>query len=152
MGKRSLEWTKERVSDVNKAFLRGLPREIRRRVDGLEVLFVHGSPRRINEYLYDDRPAASLSRILEPLGVDCLVMGHTHLPYHRVVEGIHVVNVGSVGKQKDGDPRARYALIDFRGEVSVEFRQVSYPVEETITALVDGGLPMELIEVFRTGR
>jgi putative phosphoesterase len=152
MGRRSLDWTKKRMSDVNKAFLRGLPREFRRSVDGREVLFVHGSPRRINEYLYEDRPESSVVRMLEPLGVDCLVIGHTHIPYHRVVGSFHVVNVGSVGKQKDGDPRARYALIDFDGGVSVEFRKVSYPVEDTIGALMDSGLPMELVEIFRTGR
>ncbi len=89
--------------------------------------------------------------MLKPLGVDCLVMGHTHLPYHRVVEGFHFVNVGSVGKQKDGDPRARYALIDFTGGISVEFRRVGYPVEDTVDALMDSGLPMELVEVFRAG-
>jgi predicted phosphodiesterase len=135
---------------VNKAFLRGLPREIRRSVDGWEVLFVHGSPRRINEYLYEDRPESSVLRMLEPLGVDCLVMGHTHVPYHRVVGGFHVVNVGSVGKQKDGDPRARYALIDFGG-ISVEFRRVSYPVEETVKALRESGLPEELVKILRDG-
>jgi putative phosphoesterase len=151
VGMRSLEWTKEKVTDVNKAFLRGLPREIRRGVDGVEVLFVHGSPRRINEYLYEDRPESSLLRMLEPLGVDCLVMGHTHVPYHRVVGGFHVVNVGSVGKQKDGDPRARYAVIDFSGGVSVEFVRVSYPVEETVEALRERGLPEALVKILRDG-
>ena len=151
VGMRSLEWTRNTVSDFNKAFLRGLPREIRRSVDGVEVLFVHGSPRRINEYMYEDRPESSVMRMLEPLGVDCLVMGHTHVPYLRVVGGFHVVNVGSVGKQKDGDPRARYALIDFDGGVSVEFRRVGYPVEETVDALLGSGLPLELADIFRTG-
>ena len=58
-------------------------------------------------------------------------------------------NVGSVGKQKIGDPRARYALIEFARDVSVEFRRVSYPVEDTVKALVDNGLPLELVEVLR---
>jgi len=151
VGARSLKWTREKVTDANKAFLRGLPREIRRGVDGVEVLFVHGSPRRINEYLYEDRPESSVLRMLEPLGVDCLVMGHTHVPYHRVVGGFHVVNVGSVGKQKDGDPRARYALIDFDGGVSVEFVRVSYPVEETVDALRENGLPEALMKILRDG-
>jgi putative phosphoesterase len=152
VGTRSLEWTRGRVSDSNKERLRGLPRELRMSVEGLEVLFVHGSPRRINEYLYEDRSAASLSRLIEPLGVDCLVMGHTHLPYHRVVDGVHLVNVGSVGKQKDGDPRACYSLIDFAGAFSVEFRRVSYPFETTIEALRENGLPEELVSILRFGR
>ena len=58
--------------------------------------------------------------MLEPLDIDALACGHTHKPYHRIVDGIHIINDGSVGKPKDGDPRACYALISFAAEIGVE--------------------------------
>ncbi len=119
--------------------------------EGDRALFVHGSPRRLNEYLYEDRPEDSLKRMLEPLGVDVLVFGHTHIPYHRVVGGVHMVNVGSLGKPKDGDPRACYALIDLGDGPGVEFRRVDYPVEETARAITEAGLPRELGEALIRG-
>ena len=63
LGDRSFAWTKEQVTDANKAWLRSLPREIRFEADGLRYLLVHGSPRRINEYLYEDKPDATFARI-----------------------------------------------------------------------------------------
>lgn len=98
---------------MNKAVHIELPREIRRALSGWRALFVHGSSRRNNEYLYEDRPEESLRRLLAPLGINCLVLWHTHLPYHHVVGDVHIVNVGSTGKPKEGDPRAFYAFIDF---------------------------------------
>ncbi len=150
-GEGSLRWTKENSSEETRRFLRGLPRSMRLEWEGDRALFVHGSPRRLNEYLYEDRPEDSLKRMLEPLGVDVLVFGHTHIPYHRVVGGVHMVNVGSLGKPKDGDPRACYALIDLGDGPGVEFRRVDYPVEETARAITEAGLPRELGEALIRG-
>lgn len=150
-GEESLRWTKENSSEETRRFLRGLPRSMRLEWEGARALFVHGSPRRLNEYLYEDRPEDSLKRMLEPLGVDVLVFGHTHIPYHRVVGGVHMVNVGSLGKPKDGDPRACYSLIDLGDGPGVEFRRVDYPVEETARAITEAGLPRELGEALIRG-
>jgi predicted phosphodiesterase len=82
----------------------------------LKVLLVHGSPRRINEYLYEDRPEASLERLMDQAGADVLVCGHTHLPYHRLLgSGRHVINAGSVGKPKDNNPDACYLVLSAEG-------------------------------------
>ncbi|MFW6109212.1 MAG: metallophosphoesterase family protein, partial [archaeon] len=72
--------------------------------------------------------------------------GHTHKPYHRVVNGVHVINDGSVGKPKDGDPRACYALITIDNNVSVEFKKVNYPVKEVAKEIVEFGLPKAFAE------
>ena len=63
LGDQSFAWTKAHTSDGNKAWLRSLPREIRFEADGKRYLLVHGSPRRINEYLYEDKPDATFARI-----------------------------------------------------------------------------------------
>lgn len=114
-------------------------------------MLVHGSPRRINEYLYEDRPDASLRRMLEPLQVDALVCGHTHKPYHRVVDGVHVINDGSVGKPKDGDSRACYVLITIYEEIGVEFKRVEYPVWSVADEIKEAGLPDSFADALLTG-
>jgi putative phosphoesterase len=122
----SLAWTRQIVSEDNKAYLRRLPMRLQVAVNGVSVALVHGSPTRIDEYLFEDRPRASLERALDVAGADVLVCGHTHLPYHRVFGRRHLVNVGSIGKPKTTDPRACYALIDINGHFSVDFRFIAY--------------------------
>jgi len=150
-GQKSIDWTTERVTSDNKEFLRTLLNRIEFTVDGYRFLLVHGSPRRINEYLYEDRPEASLRRILEPLEIDVMVCGHTHKQYHRQVDGIHIINDGSVGKPKDGDPRACYAIIDTEGGISVTFRRVEYPVERVAEEIIKAGLPRVYAEALLIG-
>lgn len=140
-GRISLNWTKKRVTSRNKAFLRSLPRSIEKEYSGLKLLFVHGSPRRINEYLFQDRPERSLRRMLLPLDIDVLVFGHTHIPYHRIVNNIHMVDAGSVGKPKDGDPRACFAILDISEKIEVRFQRVSYDVGRVVNEIREEGLP-----------
>ena len=150
-GQRSIEWTKAHVSSENKVWLKNLKNDIKIEVDGTNVLFVHGSPRRINEYLYDNRPSESLLRMLKPLAVDLLVCGHTHKPYHRIIDGIHIINCGSVGKPRDGDPRACYALIIIEENIDVDFRKVSYPTEMVANEILRVGLPEAFADSVLTG-
>jgi predicted phosphodiesterase len=56
-----------------------------------------------------------------------LISSHTHIPYHRVVNDVHVINDSSVGKPTDGDHRVCYALIDLGDNISIEFRRIDYP-------------------------
>jgi len=151
-GDRSLRWTQGVVTPDNKAWLRALPRELRMNVGGKRVLCVHGSPRRINEYLYQDRPEQSLLRMLADLGADVVLCGHTHLPYHRRVGGVDLINVGSAGKPKDGDPRAMYARIEIGDVVSAAFPRVEYDVEAAARAIEATDLPHEFAEALRRAR
>ena len=146
IGHLSLEWTKKYVSDENKAFLRGLPRQIRWEIEGKQVMLVHGSPRRINEYIFENRPLDSIVNMLKSDEIDVLLFGHTHIPFHRVIDGIHFVNVGSVGKPKDGDPRACYTVIEVGKSVEVSVRRVTYSVDVVMKDIVQKGLPAELAE------
>jgi len=150
-GQVSIDWTTRTVTQANKEYLRGLEKSIMVEAEGRRLLLVHGSPRRINEYLYEDRPEASLRRMLESLNIDALVCGHTHKPYHRVVDGVQVINDGSVGKPKDGDPRACYALISVAAEIEVEFRRVEYPVQSVVDEIEEAELPEGFAESLLTG-
>jgi diadenosine tetraphosphatase ApaH/serine/threonine PP2A family protein phosphatase len=117
-------------------------------------LLVHGSPRRINEYLYEDRPDRSLERLFEGTDLDVIVCGHTHKPYYRVLpSGKHVINAGSVGKPKDGDPRACYVVIEAEGhQLKVNFKRVEYDVEAAALAIEASQMPDEFAEMLRTGK
>ena len=151
LGKRSIAWTNAHTTVENKTFLRSLVPQIPLQLGELRVLLAHGSPRKINEYLYADRPDASLERILDGVNADVLVVGHTHKPYHKILpSGRHVINEGSVGKPKDGDPRACYVILDAKGrELNVDFVRVPYDVEKTASAIEASEMPAEYAGMLR---
>lgn len=154
LGERSIAWSNAHTTSENKAYLRQLADKIALQVGDLRVVLVHGSPRKVNEYLYADRPEASLERLLDLAEADVLVCGHTHLPYHRVLgSGRHVINAGSVGKPKGNDPQACYLVLQAEGrELSVEFVRVPYDVEKAAQAIEATEMPDEFAEMLRLGR
>ncbi|TCZ72797.1 metallophosphoesterase family protein [Flaviaesturariibacter aridisoli] len=162
MGQVSIAYTNSVVTEASRAYLRTLPAHIRVefRIDGqpLMLLLVHGSPRRINEYLFENRPEKSLLHLIEEAGADILCFGHTHQPYHRVLHDAagrprHAVNTGSVGKPKDGDPRGCFVLltIDRTSTVQVEFIRFEYDVEKAAQAIEESPLPGAYAEKLRKG-
>jgi len=147
----SLRWTRARTAPENKAFLRSLAPSLRLDLAGRRVLLVHGSPRRMNEYLYEDRPAESFRRLADLAQADVVVFGHTHIPYARLVDGTLFVNAGSVGKPHDGDRRACYAVIEDDEPARVVFRRVEYDVAAAAEAVRSVGLPPEFADILERG-
>lgn len=154
LGNQSIAWSNAHTSDKNKAYLRQLVRDIPLQLGEMRVLLAHGSPRRINEYLYEDRPDSSLERIMDQAQADVLVVGHTHKPYHRILpSGRHVVNAGSVGKPKDSDPRACYIVLSAQEEqLDVEFIRVPYDVERAARAIEATEMPDPYAQMLREGK
>jgi putative phosphoesterase len=153
-GQHSLFWTRGVTTPENKAFLRTLLPEIRFEAEGKRFRLVHGSPRRMNEYLFEDRDPRSLSRIAQGADADVLVFGHTHKPWVWEIEGVLFVNDGSVGKPKDGDPRAAWALVTVEAgkPVQVEIRRVPYDVAAMAAAIrAVKGLPDQFATDIETG-
>jgi len=156
-GAASYAFTDAALSDADHRWLEALPNELRfESAEGLRVLLAHGSPRRINEYLMPDRPDAFLARLADEAGADVVCVGHVHLPYHRVVTGgdgrsVHYVSVASVGKPKDGDPRAGWSelLLGPAALVEVRVHRVRYDVEAVVGAMLAAGLPATLAEALR---
>lgn len=153
-GEQSIAWTNQHTTDENKAYLRALPAQIPVQLDDLKVLLVHGSPRKVNEYLYEDRPDASLERIMDGIEADVLVCGHTHLPYHKILpSGRQIVNAGSVGKPKDDNPHACYVVLSSdNGQLQAEFVRVPYDVEKTAQAIEASDVPSPFAQMLRDGR
>jgi putative phosphoesterase len=150
-GDLSLRWTQKAVTPERKEFLRSLPFDIRLEADGKRVRLVHGSPRRMNEYLFEERPLSSFKRLAAGSECDVLIFGHTHKPYTKTVDGVLFVNAGSVGKPKDGDPRACYVVLDTSGAVSVKFHRVAYDIPRMAAAIRETELPDTFAADIETG-
>jgi putative phosphoesterase len=144
LGQRSVEWTLAHTSRRSKEFMRGLPFDLRFEVGGNRVRLVHGSPRKVNEYLFEGKPARTFERIAAGADCDVLVFGHTHRPWIREYGGVLFVNCGSVGKPKDGDPRGSFAILRPAVEsVEVTIERVAYDAETVARQVVEAGLPSE---------
>ena len=153
IGQASYAFTVAEVTTEGKAFLRSLPRELHVELGGHKVHLVHGSPRRINEYLLRDRDERTFLRLAEAETDDVLCFGHTHDPWSRSYGGKLFVNVGSVGRPKDGDPRAAFVVLRSApgAPIEVEIRRVVYDVEAAAAAVVTAGLPVALADMLRHG-
>jgi putative phosphoesterase len=156
----SYEWTRKAISPEAKEFLKGLPFRIEIRpfgghVAGPTVRLFHATPVNNLVYVTEDRADSFLIRMGAQAGAragDVICFGHTHKPWHREVSGIHFVNTGSVGRPKDGDPRACWVLLEMEESATrVEFVRVDYDVEKTAAAIVTNGLPAEFGPFLRTG-
>jgi putative phosphoesterase len=150
-GDRSLAWTKAHTTAENKAFLQTLHHELRFEANGKRVLLVHGSPRKINEYLFEDRPPSSFERLAAASNADVIVYGHTHKPYTKLLKDVLFVNVGSLGKPKDGDWRACYALLEPGASEPVRFVRVEYDHKRVTDAIRRSDLPQEFAADLETG-
>ena len=156
----SYEWTREHVAPETKRFLGSLPFRMDLRPRGghksrPQLILVHGAPTLNTLYWTEDRPDSFASKMAASAGAkegDLIAFGHTHKPWHRVVGGIHFLNTGSVGKPKDGDWRAGYALVEIdEGVGAVEFVRVEYDLERAAEGVLRSGLPDEFAEMLRTG-
>ena len=144
LGQRSVEWTLEHTSRRSKDFMRDLPFDLRFDLGGKRIRLVHGSPRKVNEYLFEDKPASLYERLAAAEEAGVLVFGHTHKPWVAEFAGVLFVNCGSVGKPKDGDPRAAFAVLEDAGDrVQVTIERVAYDASAVAEQLRAAGLPGE---------
>lgn len=165
-GAQSIAYTNQVVKPDERNYLRSLPSHIRLEYqlndEKFDFLMVHGSPRKINEYLFIDRDEKSLLRIMVQANAHFMFFGHTHKPYHKVLideqgKFRHAINIGSVGKPKDGDPRGGYVTVTLdesfsltkADSVKVEFVRFEYDIEKAAKAVEDSPLPNEYADMLR---
>lgn len=156
----SYAWTRAHVTPETKRLLGALPfridiRPLGGHVAGPTVTLVHGNQQLNTVYVTADRSDDFLEKMGAALGAragDVVCFGHTHVPWHRVVGGVHFVNTGSVGRPKDGDWRAGYVLLDVDGDrVRPEVVRVEYDVAAAASAIVASELPDDFADYLRTG-
>jgi putative phosphoesterase len=144
--------TIESLSDDDRRFLAGMPTSLWLTLNGKRYLLVHATPRDpLDEFAPPDMDA--WTRRLEHIDADYVCVGHSHVQYMLHVGRKTVINPGSVGLPRDGDPRAAYAIITDEGPV---LKRVEYAVEEAVASLAAANLPelarTTLAEVLRTGK
>ena len=156
----SFEWTREHVSPETKRFLGTLPFRMDLRSHGghksrPQLSLVHGTPTLNTLYWTEDRPDSFCTKMAKAAGAregDLIAFGHTHKPWHRVVEGVHFLNTGSVGKPKDGDWRAGYVLVEADEQIGdVEFFRVEYDLERAVEGILSSDLHDEFAEQLKAG-
>jgi putative phosphoesterase len=147
IGQLSVEWTLANTRGQAKRFMHDLPFDLRFELGGRRIRVVHGSPRKVNEYLFYDRPPQTFERIARIADADVLVFGHTHQPWVEERSGMLFVNCGAVGKPKDGDPRASFAVLTARdGGLEVAIERVPYDAKAVADEMLAVGLPADLAD------
>jgi diadenosine tetraphosphatase ApaH/serine/threonine PP2A family protein phosphatase len=133
----NFRWTVEQFSYADYEFLRTLPSRLEMDVPGYgRVVAVHATPTDDEAVIFPDTPDDQVRFHLSGLDARLLLYGHTHRPLDRIVDGVRLVNDGSVGLPLDGDLRAAYALLDFEGDqCAVAIHRVAYDVEAVIAEL-----------------
>ncbi|WP_440006890.1 metallophosphoesterase family protein [Halomicrococcus sp. SG-WS-1] len=144
MARAGVEYASEELSDDQREWLADRPDSLRL-FDG-RVRVVHGHPDDPDHYTYPEEFAPDLLD-----DEDVLVMGHTHVQHHEVYDEGIVMNPGSVGQPRDGDPRAAYAVLDL-DDGSVDERRVEYDVEAVQREVREVGLPEKIGSRLERGR
>lgn len=156
----SFAWTLDSTTDASKQWLASLPfrldlRPLGGHRGGPRVMLVHGNPILNTVYWKADRSDGFCRKMASHLGAragDVVAFGHTHIPWHRSVDEVLFVNTGSVGRPKDGDPRAGYADLSLGEEGwTVEHVRVPYDVGEAAAAIRASQLPDEFAVFLESG-
>jgi Calcineurin-like phosphoesterase superfamily domain len=151
----SYDYTRANTAGEHRAWMGTLPGHVRLRVGGSRLLLCHGSPRRINEFLWrSTTPDAFIRRTLAEFETDVVVCTHTGLHWSRFLEpGRGVVNVGALGRPaNDGQTNVWFAIIEERdGRLAAEHVPVTYEHERLAREMADERLPAEFVETIRSG-
>jgi putative phosphoesterase len=142
----------ERIDEIDRQFLRDLPTTITLTLNEKRFYLVHATPRDpLDEYAPAD--PEFWTRRLEGIEADYVCVGHTHLPYTLQIGKTTILNPGSVGLSRDGDPRISYAILSEEG---IQLKRIDYDIEKTIRMLNESPFPDQaktlLTEVYRTGK
>jgi putative phosphoesterase len=139
------------ISDEHREFLKGLCSKLVLEHADKKVIIAHGSPMRIDEYLYENED--HLEQISEKISEDIIICGHTHIPYFKRINEKYFINAGSVGKPKHGDSRGTYVIAMIEKEmVSCSIEKVEYNVNQIIQDIENNRMISDsLIEMLRQG-
>lgn len=143
----AIMWTGKVISPENSRYIAGLVDIESTTMDGKQIMMVHGSPLDIDQYIY---PGDASSDLLYAANADILVLGHSHIQFKKEYpEGI-IINPGSVGQPRDGDPDSAFAILD-TGSGKIELKRISYDIEKVIEDMLAAHLPEKLALRLRAG-
>jgi len=152
----SYRYTWEHTAPEHQAWMQKLPGELRREIGGVRVLFSHGSPRKMNEFLWESTtPTHFLNHLAETCQGDLMLATHTGIKWRRKLSGNRqFVNVGVLGRpENDGRTCVWYTILDFydRAEPVIEFVPITYDHERLAREMRQEKLPEQFCETILTG-
>jgi putative phosphoesterase len=146
-------WTCEKLLPGNARYLRSLPRQRDFATDGIRICIFHGTTDDEEETLSPDVPVSRFRELARSSPFQVQIMGHSHAPFHKIVDGVHFLNPGSAGRMFDGDRRASFAILSIHsGKISVEHFRIPYPVDQVIRSLKRNRLPDIYRKMYETGK
>ena len=147
----SLPWAVDELRAANKFYLNTLPTSLTLEFEDKKILFLHGSPNAINEYLLEGND--NTASIMENLKEDALVCAHTHIPSIKKFGNKLFINDGSIGKPKIGRPNPTYCLIEVEKNkpIKAEIKEITYEVKRIVKDMTMLKFPESLIRSFETG-
>ena len=146
-------WTAENLRPENIAYLKTLSKEFEFKSGHIRIGVFHGCFDRPNKELYPDTPDRCFHQLAREAPYHVHIMGHSHVPYYKCIDGVHFINPGSVGRMFDGDPRASFAVLKISsGKIAAEHFRISYMVEAVVEGLKKNRLPSIYTTMFRTGK
>jgi predicted phosphodiesterase len=150
----SYDYTFRNTSPVNREWMRALPSQRRITLGRYRVLMCHGSPRKMNEFLWESTtPTHFLEHLADAHAADVMLATHTGLKWHRRLSGDrHFVNAGVLGRpENDGRTNVWYALLEARPELHVNFIPIDYDHHRLASEMTSERLPEEFVETVLTG-
>ncbi len=152
----SYDYTFKNTATENKIWMRDLAVELRFDLNGVRVLLCHGSPRKMNEFLWETTTSvAFLERLCGAHGTDVIVATHTGLHWHRALpSGRHFVNCGAIGRPaNDGRTCVWYVIIAVHDakRIDVQFVPLEYDHERLAAEMRSEVIPEEFVETIETG-
>jgi len=146
-------WTSDNLSTENITYLKSLPQKSELFINDLRIGVFHGSLDKPNAQLFPSTPDSRFIELAKKSPYHIHIVGHSHVPFHKVVAGVHFINPGSVGRMFDGDPRTSFAILKIiSGELAVEHFRIPYPVKDVVKGLKNNSLPDIYCRMFLTGK
>ena len=146
----AFKFTSKELATPCKEYLDTLPRELRLKIAGKNLLITHGSPESIEEHIYSNTPTERLKTLACTAKADVIVVGHTHEQFHKEIGGSIFLNPGSVGRPGDGKPQTAYAILSF-SPFKIDLIRLEYDVESAAFALRKKGLPESFSQMLLRG-
>jgi putative phosphoesterase len=143
----AVSWTAMQLNDSARKYLQQLPTSLNFHIGRIRCSMHHGAPGNPDHYVY---PEEAGQELLDRCEAQLLVLGHTHVPFVKRFERGTILNPGSVGQPRDGDPRASYLIFDPSSNEFQHFR-VAYDIERVQNAVIDAGLPSSLADRLAEG-
>lgn len=145
LGREAAEWTFRKLTEENLSYLKGLEKKISLEKNGYEIFVAHGTPRNpLEEYLYPSASNRDILKMTQTINSDVIVLGHTHVPLNRTLQGKTIANPGSVGQPRDRNEDASYMVLELDDDKKTTQKRVPYDVDKTAEKMVESGLPEKL--------